>query len=341
MSQDDLKIFILGVTGYIGSSFLARLVKLYPTARISALIRSDSVITTFLNAGVHEAIHGTHLDHEKIRDASSKADIVMNIADCDDVGLTVAVLEGMKQHFEATGRRPILIHTSGTGVISDGAHGVLNPAVAAAPFDDADEERIKSIPATAPHRYVDNLIFDADKARFIDGWIVTPPTIYGPSSGVVTRGSVQIPVIVKLALAKNKAVYLGDGTATWDNAHLEDVLGVFEVVLAHALKPETRAATISPYAKFVLISAGKHTWGEMTQLVARALYKRGVIPTEKTEPITWEEASALDSRALYVGTNSFAIPTRALQLGWQPKHLDWRSYVDADVEGTLKSLGKL
>ncbi|KZV79909.1 hypothetical protein EXIGLDRAFT_781668 [Exidia glandulosa HHB12029] len=186
-------------------------------------------------------------------------------------------------------------------------------------------------------------IFDADKARFIDGWIVTPSTIYAPSSGVVKRYSIQIAVIVELALAKNKAVYLGDGSATWDNAHLEDVLDVFELVLAHALKPETRAATISPYAKFILISAGKHTWGEMTQLVTRApaLYKHGVIPTEETEPITWEEASALDWRALHVGTNSFAVPTHALHLGWKPKHLDWRSYVDADVEGTLKSLGKL
>lgn len=200
-------------------------------------------------------------------------------------------------------------------------------------------------------------IFEADAANLIDGWIVSPPTIYGPCGGPVQRDSVQIPLIVKLALAKNQAVYLGDGTATWDNVrcsflsiasltlrqqvHVEDLVDLYDLVLAKALAAETRSTKISPYAKFILVSSGKHTWGEMTEIVARAMHKRGVIPSAETHKITWEEASAISSWALYVGTNSFAVPSRARELGWKPKHLDWRADVDADVEAALRTLGKI
>lgn len=70
-----------------------------------------------------------------MRAGSAAADVVLNVADCDDVALTGAVLDGMRARFAATGRRPVLVHTSGTGVIMDNAHGVLDPALAAAPYD--------------------------------------------------------------------------------------------------------------------------------------------------------------------------------------------------------------
>lgn len=60
---------------------------------------------------------------------------MINVASCDDTDLTRAVLEGMKARFEATGRRGVLVHTSGALVIADGAHGVLDPETAAHPFD--------------------------------------------------------------------------------------------------------------------------------------------------------------------------------------------------------------
>lgn len=128
-------------------------------------------------------------------------------------------------------------------------------------------------------------------------------------------------------------------TQTPLQVHLDDLLDVYELVLAKALA-EPRARS-SPFAKFVLVSSGKHTWGEMAEVVARALHARGVIPTQKVSTISWEEASTVNPWALYVGTNSFAIPTRARLLGWTPKRLDWRADVDTDVELHLKTLGRL
>ncbi|KZV99411.1 NAD(P)-binding protein [Exidia glandulosa HHB12029] len=338
MSQDALPVFFLGVTGYVGGSLLDRLVKLLPHAHITALIRSESAIPLYKAAGVHEVVHGTHKDLDRIRTASSAAEVVINTADCTDVNLTRAILDGMKDRYKETGRRPVLIHTSGSSVLSDTAAGVLDPSVAAAPYDDTDEERIKNLPDTRLPRPVDKLIFEADAEGVIDGWIITPPAIYGPSSGPVTRETMMLPIRLKFLLEMKRVIRVGDGTSTWDNVHLEDLIDVYELFIKKALSPETRATRSSPYSKFILVSSGKYTQGDMTEIIAEALFKRGIIPTAKVEQVTLDEAVAIHPLLRYVCTNSFAVPTKARQLGWTPKHLTWRKDVEQDVERILETL---
>ncbi|KZV99408.1 NAD(P)-binding protein [Exidia glandulosa HHB12029] len=338
MSQEAIPVFFLGVTGYVGESLLSRLVKLLPNAHITALIRSESVVPAFKAAGVHEVIHGSHKDLEIIQAASRKAELVINTADCDDVDLTAAVLAGLKERFQETGRRPVLIHTSGTGVLADAAGGTLDPAVAAAAYDDANEEQIKNIPTTAAHRPVDNLIFAADQAGIVDGWIITPPMIYGPSTGPLPRESMAVPITVKLALQLKGLVRLADGTSTWDNVHMEDLLDVYELFIKNALSAETRATRAPPYSRFILVSSDKYTHGELVKIVADTLFKLGAIPSAEVKQVTLEEGIAIHPMMKFLGTNSFAIPSKARKLGWKPKHLNWRADVAVDVERILKSL---
>ncbi|KZV88154.1 NAD(P)-binding protein [Exidia glandulosa HHB12029] len=338
MSQEALPVFCLGVTGYIGESLLGRLVKLLPNAHITALIRSESVIPAFKAAGVHKVIHGTHKDLEIITAASRSAELVINTADADDFDLTAAVLAGLKERYKETGRRPVLIHTSGTGILADSAGGVLDPAVAAAPYDDADEERIMNIPPTAIHRAVDNQIFEADAAGIIDGWIISPPMIYGPSSGPLPRESVIVPHIVKLAVHLKGLFRLGDGTSTWDRAHIQDVLDLYELFITKALSAQTRAARSSPYSKFILVSSGKYTHGELMEIIAGVLHKMGIISSADVKQVTVEEGAAIHPLVPYLGTNSFAVPTKARELGWTPKHLNWRADLEADVKRIVQSL---
>lgn len=61
-----------------------------------------------------------------IEEQASKADIVLNTADADDLELTKAILRGIKRT-TAGGKRPILIHTSGTGVASKKPTGIFDP----------------------------------------------------------------------------------------------------------------------------------------------------------------------------------------------------------------------
>ena len=66
---------------------------------------------------------GDHSELGKITDLVGQADIVLNAADADDLPLTKAVLKGLKNRNASGGLKPILIHTSGTGVASDHAEG--------------------------------------------------------------------------------------------------------------------------------------------------------------------------------------------------------------------------
>lgn len=78
--------------------------------------------------GIACVVHGSHDDLEKIQNLAAQADIVVNAADADDLPLTKAILEGLKARSVTATFKPILIHTSGTGVISDQAEGEFIPS---------------------------------------------------------------------------------------------------------------------------------------------------------------------------------------------------------------------
>lgn len=70
-----------------------------------------------------KTVIGDHSELSKIADLAAQADIVLNVADADDLPLTKAVLNGLKNRNASGGLKPILIHTSGTGVATDHAEG--------------------------------------------------------------------------------------------------------------------------------------------------------------------------------------------------------------------------
>lgn len=59
--------------------------------------------------------------------AASQADVVVNAADLNDLALVTALIDGLAQRTLATGRRAILLHTSGAFVAFDDAEGTANP----------------------------------------------------------------------------------------------------------------------------------------------------------------------------------------------------------------------
>ncbi len=76
-------------------SILTGLKKSFPDVNITATTRSNASAAGLTSAGATPVV----LDpaaadyHEKITELASKADIVINAADCDDLPLTEAVLK--------------------------------------------------------------------------------------------------------------------------------------------------------------------------------------------------------------------------------------------------------
>ena len=142
MSNEHKQVFVLGAAGYIGGAVLAGYKKAFPTFQYTALIRNKDYVPAFdgehdgaanrplLNETDHASIAigvktviGDHSELSRITDLVAQADIVLSAADADDLPLTKAILSGLKIRNASGGVKPILIHTSGTGVASDRAVG--------------------------------------------------------------------------------------------------------------------------------------------------------------------------------------------------------------------------
>ena len=94
-----------------------------PQLSVTALVRKQKDIEAIRATGVARVIVGSHDDLEQIQNLAAQADIVVNAADSDDLPLTKAILEGLKARSKTVTLKPILIHTSGSGVVSDQAEG--------------------------------------------------------------------------------------------------------------------------------------------------------------------------------------------------------------------------
>ena len=57
-------------------------------------------------------------DYELIRNEAAHADVVFNTANCDHQDSARAIIRGLSERSKETSRRPILIHTSGAGLLS-------------------------------------------------------------------------------------------------------------------------------------------------------------------------------------------------------------------------------
>lgn len=108
------------------------------------------------------------------QDAASKADLVVNFADGASLPIVQAIIAGLRERFEKTEVRPILIHISGSAAILDptpfaqsGVTSVGLPVVLVGPNShkhfssicmkqqDTDEAKLRAISASRAPRALD------------------------------------------------------------------------------------------------------------------------------------------------------------------------------------------
>lgn len=279
--------------------------KAHPDFKVTALVRSEKDFSVVQACGI-EVVHGTHQDLDLIRKSCANADIVLNTADADDLNLTNAVLQGLKDRKS----KSILIHTSGTGVVTDKTEGQFTD-YAKKIWDDSSVDDIKSIPENQPHRNVDLRIFESDGKDGLSCYIIAPSCIYGAGIGPVHRISQQIPGLIRTALENKQAVRIGPGKNMWNNVHIVDLVQLYLIVLGSAL---SSAKPSLPYEKFYWGSAREHVWGEIVNKMALTLYERGLIETTIVKEVSIQEYPM----HTFTGNNSRTVANRGFALGWKP-----------------------
>ncbi|KAG8703231.1 hypothetical protein FRC09_004276 [Ceratobasidium sp. 395] len=326
MPATSTKIFILGATGYIGGAIIAELLRTSAAFTITALVRKDQDIETLEALGI-KTIKGSFTDEDKIEEASREADIVYAVADADDLSVAQAVLKGLKAKKE----RGILIHTSGTGLLSNNYNGELTPEDSKI-WNDNDINDIKGIPSTQPHRNVDLEIFGAHERGEVDAYIIAPSCIYGTGDGPVNKLSQQVPRLIRAAIEFKQPVYVGKGTNLWNNVHISDLVLLYNLILNLALSVRGgQTPRPEAYANFYFASVGEHAWGNLAKQIGPILLAKGKVEKAEARSVKASEVENFSS----LSTNSRSVSERGRNLGWTTVAKSLEDSLEEQIDAVL------
>ncbi|PPQ71191.1 hypothetical protein CVT24_010009 [Panaeolus cyanescens] len=321
------RFFLTGATGYIGGSVLTRLLS-HPQAdtfHITVLVRDPSKISQFKRFGINP-VQGSNANLALLREQAANTDLVIACADADDEDAAKAILQGLKDHHKKTGRTPSLIHTSGTGVLSDNAQGRF---AADRIYSDLNIPQLESLPKTQPHRVVDLSLVEADKEGYVKTYIILPCTIYGIAKGcLVDAGlqnphSQQIPTLVRLSVDRRRAGMVGEGKNVWNNVHIDEVADLY--ILLVDLIISGSVYSIAPkhfehgVAGFYFAENGEHTLRSIGDAIGKVLVSKGITSNATPTTFTEEEHKRYFPNGTSLGTNSRCHADRARSIGWKPR----------------------
>ncbi|KAF8837821.1 NAD(P)-binding protein [Paxillus ammoniavirescens] len=331
------QVFITGATGYFGGAVLTRLLEhpTFQTSEITALVRKVDKIPAFGSIGVNTVL-GSYSDLELLEERASQSDVVFTCADADNVPACEAILKGLKKRHQTTGTVPVLIHTSGTGVLTDNAGGMHEYDTI---WDDMNPDQLETLPDTQIHRNVDLMVLAADKEGYARTYIVLPSMTYGFATGklvdmdIQNTRSIQIPMLVGASIARRRGGMVGEGLNRWPNVHIDDLADLY-IVLYDAIR-EGRAGHGREGLYFG--ENGEHRMRDVAASIAEALHDLGV--SDSREPTSFDEQDyGRPGARFFPGMNSRCKANRARTLGWKPKFTteDMLKSIKGEVEWQLK-----
>ncbi|KAK0449462.1 hypothetical protein EV421DRAFT_1900145 [Armillaria borealis] len=319
----EASIFFTGATGYIGGTILSRLIehKNSKNFDITILLRP-----TRSPAGYEalKTVSGSDADLALLRAQAAAADVVFATTDCDDLPAAQAILQGAKDRYEKTGKAPILIHTSGTGELTDNARGLHSTDV--------------------PHRNVDLTVIAADNEGYVKTYIVLPPTIYGLPTGILHKHGLQrslvsqVRVLVEASIARKQGGVVGEGKNHWPNVDVNEMVDLYLIIFDLALSPSSAPAEFQHGRSGIYFTVNdEHQLYDVSKAVAMGLARRGIGSPEPT-PFSKTEAEPL----LYaLGTNSRVDfeKSRGKALGWKPTKgtKDLLAFAEYEIDRQLKN----
>ncbi|KAF8956992.1 hypothetical protein BDZ97DRAFT_137691 [Flammula alnicola] len=343
-----LNIFFTGATGYIGGTVLTRLIQHPDTAsfQITTLVRSAEKGEKLKTLGI-DVILGSYTDENLgfLTEAAANADVVIAVADSDNLPASNAILTGMKIKYEKSGKAPVLIHTSGAAIVMDDARGLHGdqPAVS-----DLEVGKLNAVPVEALHRHVDIPIIEADKAGYIKSYIITPGGVIGVPSGPLVDFGIQktwsvLSHFIKPALVQKQGWYVGKGLNRWCTVNVEDTADLYRIIF-DTIHSNPDAAGHGPEG-YYFAENGEFSGLEIGRAISEALADLGVGTSREPRALSQEECEAMFPNLLWrvrvLGTNSRTRADRGRALGWNPKQgkVEFFACVKPEVEAHIAKGG--
>jgi len=327
-----------GATGFIGGQVLHDLLALNKYD-IRALVR-DQTRADVLTAEAKVETVVADLDSPALPDIASQFDVVLHLANSDHVAGVKAIIAGLeKRAATSPGQKPILIHTSGTAVLLDVENQDKGNVKGDKIYRDDDLAAYHSLPATQPHKNVDEIVFEAGKRGDIVAVIVAPPTIWGTGEGLFNVHSIQVPYYIQGCIDVGEGLVLGMGLNTWSLIHVKDMAAGYLTILKAVLDGNIPS---NPLDRYYFCENEEYEQRQVAEEVTRLLYEQGKVKDPKPKSLVWKDIAPGDSGNPIgmTGGNSRSRAVLLRKLGWSPKKGGNREFIES-IKGEVDHiLGK-
>ncbi|KAL3423842.1 hypothetical protein PVAG01_05589 [Phlyctema vagabunda] len=310
------RLFILGISGYVGGQFLVDITREHPDYHITGLVRNEEQARKINeHFPLTETVIGDLSSHEILQEEAQKADVVVQTANCDVIECVEPLISGMAE----SQRRGAYIQISGAGSIIDTSTGFGQASTRI--WDDiTDFDEIHKFDATHLHSVVDQAVQALGNKYGIKTALLLPASINGVGDGPIKSHSIQLPQLRDTIAKRGRAFVVGDGKAIMASVDVKDVSTAIQALVGEALQPEGGKATWGDQGIYYLESE-EYSLLDITTVLAKAMHDRGLIQTAEVDHISSDEAQILHSWGpMIFGSNMRCKGSRIRQtLGWKPK----------------------
>ncbi|KAJ5822500.1 hypothetical protein N7447_004840 [Penicillium robsamsonii] len=324
MSQT--KILILGTTGYIGGSILTDLQNSKNASKysISALVRNEEHVSNLKARAVEPILFKGLDDLGTIKKVASEYDIVINAASASHDKSASAIIQGLAERKQHTGRAVHYIHTSGTSLLGD--QPISGKKVDLRVYSDATDDIYEYEKSRGPYgQRTTDFVLETGQKLDIPTYVVVPPTIYGKGNGPVATISQQVPILAREAIKRKQAIVIGNGDGIWNHVHILDLAPLYTLILEGIVA--NRQDLPSGRKGVFFAETGEHTWLDVSRGIADACFVRSLCFTKEVRKIDLTEAAPIaggseDLVEIMLASNARSRADLGRKLGWKPTRDD-------------------
>jgi len=309
-----VRVFITGITGYIGGQLATDLSRQHPEWQLVGLVRNIEQAQKVVGRLPQvQTVLGDLSSLDLLLDQARKSDIVVQAADCDNVQIVETLIKGLSQG----GKGGSYIQISGSASNIEVPNGYGQPSSRI--YDDVrDAVEITTFDSSHLHSDADQATVREGKELGVKTALLVPCVVYGEGEGPIKKDSITFPVLEKAIIARGKGFTVGDGQNSWSGIHVKDLVSAVILLIEDALLPHGAKMTWGVEAVYY-VEAGDYVLNNAVVKLVEVLNREGLIQSQEIEKLSDAEALSIHPYALLMwGANSRCQGSRLRSFGWKP-----------------------